>query len=99
MPLANLGSLVLHHVVFLTHVVYFHVAFSHAEPNIVLILYFACKLLARRAEDAGCDLVAVAAAAPAEGARWSAGDEVTLRGRPAPTVLHRPREQSVAPTS
>lgn len=43
--------------------------------------------------------VAVAASDPTEARHWTAGDEVTLRGRPDPTVLHRPREQRTVPAS
>ena len=50
MPLSNVGSLVLHHVFFLTHLVYINLAFSHAEPSLLVVLYFASKLLARRPE-------------------------------------------------
>jgi adenylate cyclase len=35
---------------------------------------------------------AVDAATPTEAACWTATDTVTLRGRTAPTVVHRPRE-------
>lgn len=51
MPLSNVGSIVLHHVVFLTHLVYINLAFSHAEPSLLVALYFISKLLARRPED------------------------------------------------
>lgn len=51
MPLANVGSIVLHHIVFLTHLVYINLAFSHAEPGLLVALYVISKLLARRPED------------------------------------------------
>ncbi|KAF5658358.1 malic acid transport [Fusarium heterosporum] len=51
MPLANFGTLVLHHLVFVAHLVYFHVAFSHMEPSALVVLYCVSKLLARRADD------------------------------------------------
>lgn len=51
MPLSDVGSIVLHHIVFLTHLVYITLAFSHAEPSLVVVLYFISKLVARRPED------------------------------------------------
>jgi hypothetical protein len=51
MPLANFGTLVLHHLVFVAHLVYFHIAFSHMEPSALVVLYCVSKLLARRADD------------------------------------------------
>lgn len=51
MPLADVGSLVLHHVVFLTHVVYINIAFSHVEPSLLVVLYYISKLVGRRPED------------------------------------------------
>ena len=51
MPLADLGSLVLHHMVFITHLVYFHIGFSHMEPGLLVVLYCVSKVLARRPED------------------------------------------------
>ncbi|KJZ80360.1 hypothetical protein HIM_00210 [Hirsutella minnesotensis 3608] len=51
MPLSNVGSLVLQQVVFLTHLVYITFAFSHAEPSLLVVLYFLSKLVARRPED------------------------------------------------
>ncbi|KAF4984669.1 hypothetical protein FZEAL_185 [Fusarium zealandicum] len=51
MPLANFGSLVLHHLVFVAHLAYFHIAFSHMEPSALVALYCVSKLLARRADD------------------------------------------------
>ena len=51
MPLANIGSIVLHHIVFLTHLVYMNLAFSHAEPSLIVALYVVSKLLARRPEE------------------------------------------------
>ncbi|GJN84906.1 hypothetical protein PLIIFM63780_008470 [Purpureocillium lilacinum] len=58
MPLANVGSLVLNHVVFLTHLVYINLAFSHAEPSLLVVLYFVSKLVARRPEDLDLDAAA-----------------------------------------
>ncbi|KAJ6441931.1 c4-dicarboxylate transporter [Purpureocillium lavendulum] len=54
MPLANFGSLVLTHVVFLTHLVYINLAFSHAEPSLLVVLYFVSKLGSRAASAHGC---------------------------------------------
>ncbi|KAH6891154.1 voltage-dependent anion channel-domain-containing protein [Thelonectria olida] len=51
MPLSNFGSLFLHHIVFLTHLIYFHIAFSHMEEAAIVVLYFVYKLLARRPDD------------------------------------------------
>lgn len=51
MPLANVGSIVLHQIVFITHLVYISLAFTHAEPSLLVLLYFLSKLLARRPED------------------------------------------------
>ena len=51
MPLYNLGSLVLNHIVFLTHLIYLNIAFSHANPSDLVPLYCALCLLARRADD------------------------------------------------
>lgn len=51
MPLADLGTIVLHHAVFLIHLVYMSLAFSRAEPSWLPILYCASKLFARRPED------------------------------------------------
>ena len=51
MPLANVGSVVLHQILFLTHMVYMNLAFAQAEPSLVVLLYFVSKLLARRPED------------------------------------------------
>ena len=51
MPLSNIGTLFLHHVVFLTHLVYINLAFTHAEPGLLLMLYLVSKLFARRPED------------------------------------------------
>ncbi|RFN50864.1 malic acid transport protein [Fusarium flagelliforme] len=53
MPLANFGTLVLHHIVFVAHLVYFHIAFSHMEQSALVALYCVSKLLARRADDIG----------------------------------------------
>ncbi|EEU46312.1 uncharacterized protein NECHADRAFT_78786 [Fusarium vanettenii 77-13-4] len=51
MPLANFGTLVLHHLVFVAHLAYFHIAFAHMEPSALVVLYCVSKLLARRADD------------------------------------------------
>lgn len=51
MPLANVGSVVLHQILFLTHMVYINLAFAQAEPSLLVLLYFVSKLLARRPED------------------------------------------------
>lgn len=51
MPLYDLGSLVLNHVVFLTHLVYICLFFTHAEPNLLMPLYVVLKLFASRPED------------------------------------------------
>ena len=51
MPLANFGTLVLHHLVFVAHLAYFHIAFSHMEPSALVALYCVSKLLARRPDD------------------------------------------------
>ena len=51
MPLHNLGTLVLGHVVFLVHVVYLHIAFSHASHTDLFYLYCITKLFARQADD------------------------------------------------
>lgn len=51
MPLADLGSLVVNHVVFLTHLVYINLAFSHADPGLIIVLYIASRLLCRHPED------------------------------------------------
>ncbi|RCI17105.1 hypothetical protein L249_2347 [Ophiocordyceps polyrhachis-furcata BCC 54312] len=51
MPVSDVGSIVLHHVVFLTHLVYITLAFSHAEPSLLVGFYFISKLVARRPED------------------------------------------------
>ena len=55
MPMSDIGSLLLHHVVFLTHLVYINLAFSHAEPNLLVLLYLLCKVFARRPEDLDLD--------------------------------------------
>ena len=51
MPLADVGTLILNHMVFLTHLVYINIALSHAEPGLLVVLYFISKLVARRPED------------------------------------------------
>lgn len=51
MPLSDFGTLVLHHIIFVTYLVYFHIAFSHMEEAALVALYCVCKLLARRFED------------------------------------------------
>jgi hypothetical protein len=53
MPLANFGTLILHHLVFVAHLVYFHIAFTHMEPSALAVIYCVSKLLARRADDIG----------------------------------------------
>ncbi|PCD40081.1 hypothetical protein FGRA07_01352 [Fusarium graminearum] len=62
MPLANLGSLILHHIVFVAHLVYFHIAFTHMEPSVLVVIYCVSKLLARRADDIGAGLPSPASA-------------------------------------
>ncbi|PHH59396.1 hypothetical protein CDD81_3227 [Ophiocordyceps australis] len=51
MPLADFGSLVLNHALFLIHLVYISLAFAHAESGLLVVLYLVSKLLARRPED------------------------------------------------
>ncbi|KAM5360040.1 hypothetical protein ACJZ2D_014032 [Fusarium nematophilum] len=51
MPLANFGTLVLHHLIFVAHLAYFHIAFSHMDPSALVALYCVSKLLARRPDD------------------------------------------------
>jgi len=51
MPLANVGSLFLHHVIFIAHLVYVNLFFAQADPSFLVVLYFMSKLLARRPED------------------------------------------------
>jgi hypothetical protein len=51
MPLADVGTLFFSHIVFLTHLVYFHLAFSHVDQDILMLLYLLSKLVARRPED------------------------------------------------
>lgn len=51
MPLADVGSLVLNHVVFLTHLVYVCIFFTHAEPTFLIFLYVLLKLFAARPDD------------------------------------------------
>lgn len=51
MPLANIGSLVVSNIVFLVHLVYFHLAFTHADPALIVVLYLISKLVARRPDD------------------------------------------------
>lgn len=55
MPLHDLGTVVINHVVFLTHLIYFHLAFAHAEPSLLVVLYLFSKVLGRRAEDSDWD--------------------------------------------
>jgi hypothetical protein len=51
MPLADVGSLILNHVVFLTHLVYVCIFFTQAEPAFLLPLYVLLKLFAARPDD------------------------------------------------
>lgn len=51
MPLVNLGSLVLNHLVFVAHLAYFHIAFSHMDSSLLVGLYCISKVVARRPED------------------------------------------------
>ncbi|OHE99211.1 hypothetical protein CORC01_05492 [Colletotrichum orchidophilum] len=51
MPLFDLGSLFLDHVVFITNLVYMNIALSNAEPGLLFPLYVVSKLLARGPED------------------------------------------------
>ncbi|KAK2780348.1 hypothetical protein CKAH01_00292 [Colletotrichum kahawae] len=51
MPLFDLGSLFLDHVVFITNLVYINIALTNAEPSILFPLYVVSKLLARGPDD------------------------------------------------
>lgn len=51
MPLADFGTLILNHLVFISHLVYFHIAFSHIEPSALVALYCMSRLFARRADE------------------------------------------------
>ncbi|KFH41618.1 hypothetical protein ACRE_076780 [Hapsidospora chrysogenum ATCC 11550] len=51
MPLDDLGSLIINPVVFLTHLVYLQLTFTHVDASDLLPLYCAFCLLARRADD------------------------------------------------
>lgn len=51
MPLHNLGSLVLHQVVFVIHLVYVQIAFANIDPSTLLPLYCVSRLFARRGDD------------------------------------------------
>jgi hypothetical protein len=51
MPINDIGSLVLNHIVFLIHVVYINMAFTIAVPELVVAILFVSKVLARRADD------------------------------------------------
>lgn len=57
MPLHDIGTLILSHVVFLVHVVYIHLAFSHAQPTFIALLYVLIHVLGKRAEDFGEEAV------------------------------------------
>lgn len=57
MSIANIGSLVLQSVVFVTTLVNFNTALLHVEPIALIGLYIFSKLLARTPDDfclAGC---------------------------------------------
>jgi hypothetical protein len=51
MPLANLGSLFLDNVVFLIHLLYVHIALTHAEPNQIFMLHLLSSLGNRRPDN------------------------------------------------
>jgi hypothetical protein len=51
MSLSDIGSIVIHLVVFLTTLVNFHSAFAHVEPMILIGLYIVSKVLARTPDD------------------------------------------------
>jgi hypothetical protein len=51
MPLDDLGSLIINPVVFLTHLIYLQLAFTHVDASDLLPLYCAFCLLARRADE------------------------------------------------
>ncbi|KAI5860448.1 hypothetical protein GGS23DRAFT_599542 [Durotheca rogersii] len=51
MTIANVGSVVLHLVVFLTTLVNFNSALAHVEPVMLICIYILFKLLARTPDD------------------------------------------------
>jgi hypothetical protein len=51
MPINDIGSLVLNHIVFLTHIVYINMAFTLAVPELVVAILCVTRVLARRADD------------------------------------------------
>ncbi|KAI2610740.1 uncharacterized protein GGS25DRAFT_479585 [Hypoxylon fragiforme] len=51
MSISNVGSIVLHLVVFLTTLVNFHSALSHAEPVLLISIYIISKLVTRSPDD------------------------------------------------
>lgn len=51
MSISNVGSVVLHIVVFVTTLVNFHSALSHVEPVLLIGIYIASKLLSRGPDD------------------------------------------------
>lgn len=55
MPLHDLGSVFINHVVFLTHLIYFNLAFAQADPSLLVVLYLVSKVLGRRAEETEWD--------------------------------------------
>ncbi|PNH56758.1 hypothetical protein VD0002_g473 [Verticillium dahliae] len=51
MPLANVGSLVLWHVIFLTHLVHISLFFRYTEPEFLIPLYIVVKVLGYRPDN------------------------------------------------
>jgi len=50
MPLADVGSLILSHAVFMIQLEALHIFFSNVDPGLPLIIYLMVKLLANRPE-------------------------------------------------
>lgn len=51
MSISNVGSVILHLVVFLTTLVNFHSALAHAEPVLLVGIYIISRLFARTPDD------------------------------------------------
>lgn len=51
MSISNVGSVVLHLVVFVTTLVNFHSALAHVEPVILIAIYIISRLFARTPEE------------------------------------------------
>jgi hypothetical protein len=51
MPLADVGSLILSHAVFIIHLGHLYILFSDVDPGLSLTIYLLVKLLATRPEE------------------------------------------------